>query len=79
MRPAFVPICKPRSETPMDIYLPIAEMSVNLFLLLGLGGLIGFLSGIFGVGGEGWGKPGDDDGLQHRASNESIGPMRLDQ
>jgi uncharacterized membrane protein YfcA len=35
----------------MDIYLPIAEMSVNLFLLLGLGGLIGFLSGIFGVGG----------------------------
>jgi len=35
----------------MDIYLPIAEMSVNLFLLLGLGGLVGFLSGIFGVGG----------------------------
>ncbi|HET6521552.1 MAG TPA: sulfite exporter TauE/SafE family protein [Geminicoccaceae bacterium] len=35
----------------MEIYLPIAEMSVNLFLLLGLGGLIGFLSGVFGVGG----------------------------
>jgi uncharacterized membrane protein YfcA len=35
----------------MDIYLPIAEMSVNLFLLLGLGGVVGFLSGIFGVGG----------------------------
>ncbi len=35
----------------MDIYLPIAEMSVNLFLLLGLGGVIGFLSGVFGVGG----------------------------
>ena len=26
----------------MDIYLPIAEMSVNLFLLLGLGGAVGF-------------------------------------
>ncbi|HEX6143766.1 MAG TPA: sulfite exporter TauE/SafE family protein [Geminicoccaceae bacterium] len=35
----------------MDIYLPIAEMSVNLFALLGLGGGVGFLSGIFGVGG----------------------------
>ncbi len=35
----------------MDIYLPIAEMSVNLFLLLGLGGVVGFLSGLFGVGG----------------------------
>lgn len=35
----------------MQIYLPIAEMSVNVFLLLGLGGGIGFLSGVFGVGG----------------------------
>jgi hypothetical protein len=35
----------------MDIYLPIAEISVNLFLLLGLGGVVGFLSGVFGVGG----------------------------
>jgi uncharacterized membrane protein YfcA len=35
----------------MDIYLPIAEMSVNLLVLLGLGGAIGFLSGLFGVGG----------------------------
>jgi uncharacterized membrane protein YfcA len=35
----------------MDIYLPIAEMSVNLFLLLGLGAVVGFLSGVFGVGG----------------------------
>jgi len=35
----------------MDIYLPIAEVSVNLFLLLGLGGAVGFLSGVFGVGG----------------------------
>jgi uncharacterized protein len=35
----------------MDIYLPIAEMSINLFLLLGIGGVVGFLSGVFGVGG----------------------------
>ena len=33
------------------IYLPIAEVSVNAFLLLGLGGLVGVLSGMFGVGG----------------------------
>ena len=35
----------------MNIYLPIAEMSVDVFLILGLGGAIGFLSGLFGVGG----------------------------
>jgi len=35
----------------MQIYLPIAEVSVNVFLLLGLGGLVGVLSGMFGVGG----------------------------
>lgn len=35
----------------MQIYLPIAELSVNAFLLLGLGGLVGVLSGMFGVGG----------------------------
>lgn len=35
----------------MQLYLPIAEISVNVFLLLGLGGGIGFLSGLFGVGG----------------------------
>ncbi len=35
----------------MNIYLPIAEISVNVFLLLGMGGAVGFLSGLFGVGG----------------------------
>ena len=35
----------------MQIYLPIAEMSVNVFWLLGLGGGVGYLSGLFGVGG----------------------------
>jgi uncharacterized membrane protein YfcA len=40
-------------ETPdeMEIYLPIAEMPVNVILILGLGGAVGFLSGLFGVGG----------------------------
>ncbi|GAW36427.1 hypothetical protein RA2_03497 [Roseovarius sp. A-2] len=35
----------------MQIYLPIAEVSVDALLLLGLGGLVGVLSGMFGVGG----------------------------
>ncbi|MFO1039929.1 MAG: sulfite exporter TauE/SafE family protein [Geminicoccaceae bacterium] len=35
----------------MDIYLPIAELSVDLYLLLGLGAAVGFMSGLFGVGG----------------------------
>lgn len=35
----------------MQIYLPIAEMSVNVFVILGMGWAIGFLSGAFGVGG----------------------------
>jgi uncharacterized membrane protein YfcA len=38
-------------DTPMQLYLPIAEVSVNALMLLGLGGLVGLLSGIFGVGG----------------------------
>ncbi|NJC04936.1 hypothetical protein GGQ97_000729 [Sphingomonas kaistensis] len=35
----------------MDIYLPIANMSVNALLIVALGGLVGVLSGLFGVGG----------------------------
>jgi hypothetical protein len=35
----------------MQIYLPIAEISIDVFLLLGMGGAVGFLSGLFGVGG----------------------------
>jgi len=35
----------------MNIYLPIAEMSVSVALFLGLGWAVGFLSGLFGVGG----------------------------
>jgi uncharacterized protein len=48
MRPRFVeylPGCS------MQIYLPVAELAVNMFVILGMGGAVGFLSGMFGVGG----------------------------
>jgi uncharacterized membrane protein YfcA len=35
----------------MHVYLPIAEISVDIFLLIGLGAAVGILSGVFGVGG----------------------------
>ncbi len=35
----------------MLIYLPIAELPVNMFLIFGMGAAVGFLSGLFGVGG----------------------------
>jgi uncharacterized membrane protein YfcA len=35
----------------VGIYLPIAEMAVNVFVLLAMGAAVGFLSGMFGVGG----------------------------
>ena len=35
----------------MQIYLPIAEVVVNAFTLVGLGGVVGLMSGLFGVGG----------------------------
>jgi len=35
----------------VSIYLPIAEMSLNILILIGMGAAVGFLSGMFGVGG----------------------------
>jgi uncharacterized membrane protein YfcA len=35
----------------MTLYLPIAEMSANIWILVGMGAAVGFLSGMFGVGG----------------------------
>ena len=35
----------------MYIYLPIAEVSLHIAVVIGLGGGVGFLSGLFGVGG----------------------------
>ncbi len=40
-----------RLRPDMTIYLPIAELSVNAFVILGMGAAVGFLSGMFGVGG----------------------------
>jgi uncharacterized membrane protein YfcA len=35
----------------MNLYLPIANLSVNALVIIGLGGIVGLLSGMFGVGG----------------------------
>ena len=35
----------------MQLYLPIAEWPVNMFLIFGVGAAVGFISGMFGVGG----------------------------
>ena len=35
----------------MNLYLPIAEMSVSVAMYLALGAAVGFISGLFGVGG----------------------------
>jgi uncharacterized membrane protein YfcA len=35
----------------VQIYLPIAEVAVNMFLILGMGAAVGFISGMFGIGG----------------------------
>jgi uncharacterized membrane protein YfcA len=35
----------------MEIYLPIAQMSVHWLVILGMGFAVGFLSGVFGIGG----------------------------
>jgi uncharacterized protein len=35
----------------VEIYLPIADLPVNVFLLLGMGLAVGFISGMFGIGG----------------------------
>ena len=35
----------------MQIYLPIADLPVNIFLILAMGAAVGFVSGMFGIGG----------------------------
>src|SRR6202795_5068293 len=35
----------------MHFYLPVAEMSANILIFLAMGGAVGFLSGLFGIGG----------------------------
>jgi uncharacterized protein len=36
---------------PMELYLPVANMSVDILFIVALGGMVGILSGMFGVGG----------------------------
>jgi uncharacterized membrane protein YfcA len=40
-----------RRVIPVQIYLPIAELPVNVFLILAMGLAVGFISGMFGIGG----------------------------
>src|SRR6202046_5867534 len=40
-----------RRTIPVQIYLPIADLPVNIFLLLAMGLAVGFISGMFGIGG----------------------------
>ena len=35
----------------MQIYLPIADLPVNIFVILAIGLAVGFISGMFGIGG----------------------------
>ena len=35
----------------MEIYLPIADLPVNVFVVFGMGLAVGFISGMFGIGG----------------------------
>src|SRR5438067_1088819 len=50
--PAECPIEKPsQKQTAVQLYLPIADMPVNIFLILAMGAAVGFVSGMFGIGG----------------------------
>ncbi|MDX2222585.1 MAG: sulfite exporter TauE/SafE family protein [Rhodospirillaceae bacterium] len=46
-----IPVLGRGRRSAMDIYLPLAETSANLPLLLLIGGGVGIMSGLFGVGG----------------------------
>ena len=47
----LVPRRQPRIKPFVDLYLPIANLSVNALVIILLGGGVGLLSGMFGVGG----------------------------
>ena len=38
-------------RTPVQLYLPIADLPVNVLLVLAMGAAVGFVSGMFGIGG----------------------------
>src|SRR4029078_5464294 len=41
----------PAGPSRVHIYLPIADLPVDIFLVLGMGLAVGFISGMFGIGG----------------------------
>jgi uncharacterized membrane protein YfcA len=43
--------CDELRQPIVQLYLPIAEIPVNIFVIFGMGGAVGFLSGLFGIGG----------------------------
>ena len=47
----LVPRTRPRRIEPVEIYLPIADLPVNVFLVFAMGLAVGFISGMFGIGG----------------------------
>ncbi len=38
-------------RTRVQLFLPIADLPVNIFLILAMGAAVGFVSGMFGIGG----------------------------
>src|SRR5665647_1791664 len=40
-----------KKRTRVQLYLPIADLPVNVFLILAMGAAVGFVSGMFGIGG----------------------------
>src|SRR5690348_13126996 len=40
-----------KKRARVQIYLPIADLPVNIFLILAMGAAVGFVSGLFGIGG----------------------------
>src|SRR5690242_9512104 len=40
-----------KKQTRVQLYLPIADLPVNVFLILAMGAAVGFVSGMFGIGG----------------------------
>src|SRR6187455_2882096 len=40
-----------KKQTRVQLYLPIADIPVNVFLILAMGAAVGFVSGMFGIGG----------------------------
>src|SRR5258707_4311827 len=46
------PACRVATTEPtVQIYLPIADLPVNVFVILAIGLAVGFISGMFGIGG----------------------------